>query len=97
MNPDFPMVSLFLGITEQWTQSLTANRYKQSVAMCTTDIASNMQWCKWVDGVHSTEQSLAWHTCKMSWTLGLPYLSRKSSVYTLQGNFCDRIQDVASK
>ena len=42
MYPDFPMVSLFLGITKQGTQSLTANRYKQSVAMCTTDIASYM-------------------------------------------------------
>lgn len=42
MYPDFLMISLLLGITKQGAQSLIANRYKQSVAVCTTDIASNM-------------------------------------------------------
>jgi hypothetical protein len=42
MYPDFPLISLLLGITKQGAQSLTASRYKQSVAVCTTDIASNM-------------------------------------------------------
>jgi hypothetical protein len=42
MYPDFPMISLLLGITKQGAQSLTANRYKQSVAVCTTDIACNL-------------------------------------------------------
>ena len=42
MYPDFLMISLLLGITKHGAQSLIANRYKQSVAVCTTDIASNM-------------------------------------------------------
>jgi hypothetical protein len=42
MQPDFPMISLLAGITKQGTQSLTGNRCKQSVAVCTTDIASDM-------------------------------------------------------